>query len=205
MKVVVIGIGTTAVSVADILRESRNFTIVGFVGTSDEELRFKQGPLSRDYSFLGDHSVLAHLHSEGVAGFVTAIGDNSIREKTFYEASECGLVAINVVSKLAIVNSSCKIGSGVIIAPGVNIGPGVIIEDNVIIESSVVIDVNSVIGANTYIGTGAIIAGETQIGKNVSLGVGVIVETRKEIGKNQVVPAGSIIRENLEGLYASQK
>ena len=205
MKIVIIGIGTTAYSVANILRENRNFSIAGFVGNADEESRFNSGPLKKDYSFLGDRSVLSKLSNEGITGFVAAIGDNSAREKAFYEASEKGLVAINVISKQAIVNNSCIMGKGIIISPGANIGPGVIIDDNVVIESSVVIDVNSMISSNVYIGPGAILCGEVQIRKNVSIGAGVIIEAGREVGKNQMISAGSIIREDLEGLFGYQK
>ena len=37
MKIVIIGAGTSAITVADILIRDRNFTIAGFIGTDEEE------------------------------------------------------------------------------------------------------------------------------------------------------------------------
>jgi len=41
MKVVIIGAGTGAANVADILIHDKNFKLYGFVGTTEEEGKFK--------------------------------------------------------------------------------------------------------------------------------------------------------------------
>ena len=80
MKTAILGIGTTSIVVSDIITESHNFTIAGFVGTEAENERFEQNKIVNLYPFLGDYSILGKLQKHNINRFVVAIGDNVIRE-----------------------------------------------------------------------------------------------------------------------------
>ena len=86
MKVAIIGVGTTAMIVADIIARSHNFTLAGFVGTSEEQERLKRSKVYHGSPFLGDHSILKDLRKDNIGGFVAAIGDNKIRAVAQAEA-----------------------------------------------------------------------------------------------------------------------
>lgn len=201
MKIVIIGVGTTAMTVADIISESHNFTLAGFIGTREESEKLANSKVYGNIPFLGDHSILSELKVTGITGFVSAIGDNEIREQRYYEALQAGLTPINAVSRRASINPDVSLGRGIVVSPGVVLSHGVTLGDNVILAPSVVIDVNSVIGANCHFYTGVVIAGACKIEKNVTLRTGVIVESEVKIGKNQDIPAGTVISKDMERLY----
>lgn len=204
MKVVIIGAGTTAMTAADIISESHNFTLAGFIGTHDEAERLANSKVYGNIPFLGDHSILGELKVTGIIGFIVAIGENNTREQRFYEALQAGLVPINAVSRNASINPGVSLGRGLIISPGVVISHGVTLEDDIIIGPSVVISVNSKIGSHCHFYSGVVIDGACTIEKNVTLRAGVIVETGVKIGKNQDIPAGAIISKDMERLYRKE-
>lgn len=200
MKVAILGAGTTAVVVADIITESHNFTIAGFVGNESEKERLSDGKIYGNYPFLGDYSILNKLKKNNINRFVAAIGDNAVREKLYYKALQKGLNPINVISGNAIIHHSVKIGLGVVISPGVILSHGVEIGDNTILDPSVVIDVNTQVGSHCYCYPGSTICGGCILEKNVTLRANSVVEPEIRIGKNQVINAGRVVSENIEGL-----
>jgi sugar O-acyltransferase (sialic acid O-acetyltransferase NeuD family) len=187
--------------VADIIMESHNFKLAGFVGTSEEEKVLRSSNIYRDISFLGDRGIVDKLNKGDIQGFICAIGDEYIREKAFYECSEAGLTPINAISSKVVINPDVSLGRGVVISPGVILSHGVKIGDNVILDSAVVMDVNVSVGAHSYLSPGVVISGGCVIEKNVRMGAGVIVENGLKIGKNQKIAAGTVVTKNLEGLY----
>jgi len=204
MKVVIVGVGTTAMIVADIIMESHNFNLAGFIGTTEEEKILRSSNVYHDLPFLGDRGIISRLNEGGIAGFICAIGDVYIREKAFYECSEAGLTPVNAISGKALINPDVTLGRGIVISPGVILSHGVKISDNVILDPAVVMDVNVSVGSHCYLSSGVVLSGAVTIQKNVHLGPGVIVDGGLKVGKNQTVGAGTTISENLEGLYRKE-
>ena len=205
MKVAIIGVGSAAMTVADIIMESHNFHLAGFVGTKEEEKNLKNLKLHQNIPFLGKHSVLPRLKEGDIMGFIIAIGDNSIREEAFYEALQADLVPINAVSHKAIINPDVILGKGIVISPGVVLSHGVTIGDNVILDPSVIIHVNASIGDHCHLRSGSVVCGSVAVEKNVLLGAGCIIESLVKVGKNQNVSSGTVVHESLEGLYREDK
>ena len=196
MKTVIIGAGTSAVAVADILMQDRNIKLVGFVGLEEEESIQLEGTY-KDLPVLGGKDFLNRLIDDGVAGFVVGVGDNRLREKRFYEASSAGLVPVSAISPAAVIELSVRIGPGVIISPGVVLCHGVELGENSCIDPGVVIEGYTVIGENCSIAAGGIIGGKVKIGRGSALGARCTVSSFIEIGKNASIPTGAIVRENI--------
>jgi len=202
MQVVIIGAGSVAHVVADIISNQHNFSLKGFIGTPEEEEKFREKELYGMGMFLGDHSIIPHLHEDQVFGFIVAVGDNYIREKYFYECQQHNLYPVNAISSDAIIRSSARIGKGVIIFPGAMICASVTICNNVIIESGVISNVNSEIGDHSHIRSGTIIRGLVKVGKNVYIGPRSYIQA--DVGKNNEVPFGGIVTTKLEDKYREE-
>lgn len=202
MKVVIIGAGSVAHVVADIITNQHNFVLKGFVGTAEEEEMFRERELYGMGMFLGDHSVIPHLRDDGVFGFIVAIGDNYMREKRYYECQQHGLYPINAISSDAVVRGNVSVGKGIIICPGALICTSVYIGDNVIIESGVICNVNSKIGDHSNIRSGTIIAGMVNIGKNVYVGPRSYIKA--DVGKNNEISFGEIITSKVDDKYREE-
>lgn len=204
MKVVIIGAGTGAANVADILIHDKNFKLYGFVGTTEEEGKFTGKKLYNEIPFLGDHSILPKLRENDIVGFVVAISINTIREKSYYEAVQAKLIPINVISPHTIINPFVKIGKGVVICAGSIILHGAEIGNNTFIGTGAIIENNTKIGENCVIATSCVIGGECEIRRNVKLNMRSTVNYRVDIGKNQQVGAGVIVSESLPDLVRSE-
>ena len=204
MKVVVIGVGATAMIVADILMESHNFKLAGFVGTTEEEKVLRSSNVYHDFPFLGDRGIVQRLKEGDIDGFICAIGDVFIRERVFYECSEAGLTPINAISSKAFINPEASLGRGIVISPGAIVSHGAMISDNVILDPAVVVDVKCSVSSHCYLSSGVVLSGACTVEKNVTLGAGVIVGTGLRVGKNQNLLAGTIVNESLEGLFRKE-
>lgn len=204
MKVVIIGAGTGAAGVSDILIRDKNFKLYGFIGTTEEESKFIGKKLYNDIPFLGDRSLLPKLRENDVVGFVIAISINSVREKSYYEAIQSKLIPINVISPHAIIEPSAKIGKGVVISAGSIILHDVEIGDNTFIGSGVIVENNTKIGENCVIAASCVIGGECEIGRNVKLNMRSTINHCTRVGKNQHVEAGTIVNESLPDLIRNE-
>jgi len=204
MKVVIIGAGTCAMAIADILVRDRNFRLAGFIGTTEEESRLRGKKLYGEIPFVGDHDILKKLKQDNIVGFVAAIKNNSHREKAYYEATQAGLTPINVISRHAVIEPSVNIGKGVVVCAGCIISHGVHIGNNAILESGVIVEINVKVGENCFFSSACVIGGECDIRKNVTFGVRSSVLPHIKIGKNQTIEHGKLVRESLSDLMREE-
>ena len=204
MKIIILGMGSAALSIADILTSEYNYDIAGFVGTKEEDAKFHGKEIYRDFRFLGDRSIMKNLVNQKVGGFIVAIGDRYVREEAYYQACSEGLVPINAISKNAFLENNIKIGSGVVISSGCIIQHGVTIGDNCFLASGSIFDFKSSIAENCNISAGCIIGSNTKIEKNVLIGARAIIAPKILIGKNQNVESNILVNKNLPGLLRKQ-
>lgn len=200
MKIVIIGAGTCAFAVADILVRDRNFKLSGFIGTTEEESRLMGKKIYGEVPFIGDHSILKQLKKDNIVGFVAAIGNNYRREKAYYDATGAGLVPINVISHDAVIEPSVELGKGIVVCAGCVISHGVSIENNTILRPVVVVGNNTRIGENCFLSSGCIIDGGCEIRRNVKFGIYSATLQDLKIGKNQNIAPGRIVAESLPDL-----
>ena len=130
MRIVVIGVGSTALNVVEILSPNHTFSIYGFIGVPEENNKYFNKTVYKNIRYLGDRSVLKKLKNEDVFGFIVGVGDRFKRELAFYEGLSSGLIPINAISKNALIEPSVKIGKGVIINSGAILSHNVNILDN---------------------------------------------------------------------------
>ena len=202
MKVVIIGAGSVAHMVADIILSDHNFVLEGFVGTPEEEREYKEEELYGLGSFLGDHTVIPHLQDDGVFGFVVAVGDNYLREKYYYECQQYNLVPVNVVSSDVIIRQNVSLGKGVIVCPGAILCSGVTVGNNVIIETGVICNVNSEVCDHSILCSGTIISSMVKIGKNVHIGMRSYIGD--DVGKNNKISIGEIVTTKIEDQFREE-
>lgn len=200
MKVIILGAGTCAMSVADILMQNRNFKLVGFVGTHEEESGLMNQKIYGEVPFVGDYNILPKLKQDGVMGFVAAMRSNSHREKAYYLAVQAGLIPINVISPRAVLEPSVRLDKGVVINAGCIISHEVKISNNVIVEAGSLIGINSTLGDNCFISQGCIIGGKCHLGRNVFLGAGSTILPYTDVGKSQIIEAGTVVKKTLGDL-----
>ena len=197
MKIIIIGAGTTAKGIANILYENKEHNIIGFLGSNEEVKKNKGKKIFNSFELIGDRSLLKDLKKEDNFGFVVAIGDPKIRESVYSEAIASNLIPIKVISKNSIISQSAIISDGVIIKNGVIIGHNVLIGENTLIESGTIVEINSNIGPNCTIESSVLLNGENIGKKNVHIKFRTAINSYINIGKNQNIKENSYIDKNL--------
>jgi len=200
MNIIILGAGSTAISVSEIILSSKIFNIMGFVGTEKENKEFENKIIYKNIPFLGGKKYLNNIPKKKSPGFVSAIGNRYFRELAFYEAIRSDFIPVNIISNKSSIENSSNIESGVIIFPHTYISFNVNISENTLIETNVVIESNVNIGSNCNIESSSIISGDVIIKKNVVIGKNSVIAPNVIIGKNQSIKPNSYIENNLPDL-----
>lgn len=148
-----------------------------------------------DYELLPD-KVLGDVDSyEICAGdvFTCAVGTPKARKVLVEKISARGGEFINLISTLAYVMPTVKLGRGVIICPYVNIGDRAELEDFVAINDISIIGHDAQIGKFSCVMPHANVAGKCKIGAEVFIGSGAIILPKAKVGDGATVGAGSVV------------
>jgi len=192
-KIFIWGAGGQGRVVLDILRENKNFEIVGFID-SNKKLK---GKIVDGVEVLGDKSVLKGLHQKGVQTGIVAIGTNTDRCEVadYLRAHKFHLV--NAIHPRAFITSNVVIGSNVTITAGAIICVHTVVGDDVIINTGAIVDHHSIIGKGVHIAPGAKLAGGVEIGGKAFIGIGAVIIQYLKIGNNSIIGAGSVVLKDI--------
>ena len=204
MKVIIIGAGSTAKVVCEILSESHEYNIVGYIGNENDTISIKKKNIPLSIPYLGERHILSKLKSQDIYGFIVAVGNNLIREKVFYEAINSGLNPINAISNKAIIENTSVINQGSIIKAGAIISHNAIIGSNCLIENGVIVEAYCNILDNCNLESGSIIGSRSLISKNVVIGMRSVVPKESNIGKNQIIKSNQVVNKELPDLFRNE-
>lgn len=125
--------------------------------------------------------------------FTCAVGTPHARKVLVEKILARGAEFINLVSNLAYVMPTVKLGRGVIIAPYVNIGDCAELDDFAAVNDVVIIGHDAQVGKFSCVMPHANIAGKSKIGAEVFIGSGAIILPKAKVGDGATVGAGSVV------------
>lgn len=194
MKVVILGCGGHARSVADVLLDLRADVTLVFV---DENARPGERILGRvvhPYADLQRPELLDHA-------VVPAAGDNARRHALFAMFPDRNM--ISVVSRRAYVSGFATVGRGCFVGNYAHVGPEAVVGDGTIVNTAAVVEHETVLGVGCHVGPRAVVCGRCRIGDRVFLGAGATVRDGVTIGSDVVVGAGGVVTADLPepGVY----
>jgi sugar O-acyltransferase (sialic acid O-acetyltransferase NeuD family) len=189
MKIIIIGAGGHGRVVLDILRNSHQVEVAGFID-ADNALHHK---FIDGIEVLGDFSLLQQFGKLCVGGAIVAIGDNRIRNSYAQAMEKIGISLVNAIHPAATIAGNAHIGKNVVIAAGVTICTHAVIADSVICNTGCIIDHESTIRQAAHICPGVKIAGHVKIGELAFVGIGSTVVQSVEVGESAVVGAGAVV------------
>lgn len=193
-KIIIIGKGGHARSVADIIERQNLFEIAGYI--VNEEAKEAE----EDYPILGKDEDLLGLFKEGISNVAMGIGfmgKSKLREKIYFKLKEIGYhfpVICDpsaIVSSRAVIEEGCMIGKGAIINAGARIGRLCIINTGAIIEHDCIIQDFS------HISVGTVLCGAVRVGKETFVGANSTVIQGRGIGERCIIAAGAVVRKEL--------
>lgn len=194
-KIVLIGAGGHAKTIADTIEKQNLFEIVGFV-----DLGEKRDKSYRTYDIIGNDEDLEKLYVCGIHHAFVCIGfmgNSAIREKIYDKLIQTGFHLPVIIDETAVVAEDVQIGEGTYIGRNAVINTEVSIGKMCIINTAAVVEHESVIGNFSHIAVGAVLCGKTEAGKSVFIGANTTVIQYVKIGKNSIVGAGSVVLKDI--------
>jgi len=193
-NVVFIGGGGHSLVCADIINQSNNLILAGFVDIDKNASLSKNG-----YECLGDDQDLEILAKKYKYFFITfgQIKSPQIRIKVFKNILKAGGCFPVLKSNFSYVSPSVEIGKGSLIMNGCVINSYASIGQNCIINSNSVIEHEAKIESHVHIAPSAIILGNATIKEGTFVGAGSIIREGVTIKKNTVIKAGDRVMKDI--------
>lgn len=148
-----------------------------------------------EYELLPD-KVLGDVESYQICAddvFTCAVGTPKARRILSEKILTRGGQFINVISTLAYIMPTVKLGRGVIIAPHTCIGDNARLDDFVATNALTIIGHDAQIGKYSCVMPHANVAGKCKIGSEVFIGSGAIILPKAKVGDGATVGAGSVV------------
>lgn len=187
-KIVLVGYGGHARSVADVIEREGKYHIVGYTENTVKK---------SEYTYLGKDDILQELFNKGVnkaAICLGYLGKNTVREDLYVKIKRIGYELPAIVDPSAIVSKSAIIQEGTFIGKNAVINAEAAIGKMCIINTGAVIEHECVIGDYVHVAVGAILCGHVVVKEAAFIGANTVVIQNKIIESKKIIPAGVTIR-----------
>lgn len=191
--IVIVGFGGHAKSVADCIKRSKNYNIVGYTDAAER---------NSEYVYLGTDDELESLYYSGVRNAVICIGylgKGSTRQIIYEKLKAIGYNLPIIIDPSAIISDTVQIEEGTFV------GKGVIVNSDARIGKMVILNTNSIVEHECYVGdfshvaVSAVLCGQVRLGNAVFVGANATIIQNVKIEDNSMIPAGRVIIKDVLG------
>lgn len=193
-KLVLWGASSHARVVADIIRLSGDYQIVGFL---DDVSVLRHNTEFCGAKILGGSEQLDTLKDDDVTHVFMAFGNNRARLDLAQLARSKGYALATAIHPMATIAADVEVGEGTTIMAGAVINPAVRIGENAIINSSAVIEHECVIHDGVHVSAGVLIGGNVTIRQATTIEIGATVGARVVIGSDSIIGAGAVVLKDI--------
>lgn len=198
--ILLIGGGGHCASVIDVIEAGDDYEIVGIVEAPGVDAKSLLG-----YPVIGTDENLAAL-LQTTPHCVITVGQleyAAVREMLYTKVKHHGGILPTIVSPLARVARSAKLGEGVVVMHHVIVNQFAVVGDNSIINNKALIEHGAQIGKHCHVATGALVNGDAEVSDECFIGSGAILVQGVMIPKKSVVGAGAVVIQHLKtpGVY----
>ncbi|WP_258359753.1 acetyltransferase [Moorella sulfitireducens (nom. illeg.)] len=194
LPIVLIGAGGHAKVVADIIRKTGAYEIIGCTDPRKDNALISWG-----IKYLGTDEILPDLLQTGVnqAAMGLAGFNNTIRRRLYEKIRELGFIFPVLSHPAASIAPGVRLSEAAIIMAAAVINPDVTVGENVIINTGAIIEHDCIIGHSAQIGPGAILCGGVIIEEGAFIGAGACIIQGKRIGRGAIIGSGAIVIEDV--------
>lgn len=125
------------------------------------------------------------------------IGENSIRERLFFQLSDFGYEALTICHPDASISKYASVGAGTFIARGVLINPLATLGRGCIINTGAIIEHECTIGDFVHIAPGVVLAGNVNVGNGAFVGANAVIKQGVKIGTKSTIGAGAVVLKDI--------
>ena len=185
-KIVLIGGGGHALSVADSIIQNKEYDIVGYTDfVPNEGFVFK---------YLGNDDILQKCYNEGVKhAFICLgyMGHGRIRDELYGKLKNIGFEIPYIVDGTASIACNCRIGSGTYVGKNAVVNANSVVGDLAIINTGAIIEHSCSVGDYSHVAVGSVLCGEVIVGDHSLIGAGTTVLQGVHIGNDCIIGMGS--------------
>ena len=187
--IVIWGAAGHAKVVADVLRATARFELVGLL---DDTAPQRRGELHYGIPILGGREVLDGLLANGTR-LMFGFGDNAARLRIGAEMAARGFIFPVLVHPSAVVSPTAQIGAGSFVAAGAVVNADARVGAQVIVNSGAIVEHDNEVGDAVHLSPRACLSGWVRVGRGSWIGSGAVVRDRITIGERCVVGVGSVV------------
>lgn len=188
-KIVLVGFGGHARSVADSVERIGIYDIIGYTD-------IKKSDIDNGYKYLGTDDELEDIYAKGIHCAVITLGQmgvDTIRHKLYQKLKSIGFKLPVIVDPSAIISNNSIIGEGTFIGKNVVVNSNTKIGKMSIINTGAICEHDNIIGEFTHLAVGVTCSGTVSIGNNSFVGVNSTIIQNIKIGNNVIIGAGSTV------------
>jgi sugar O-acyltransferase (sialic acid O-acetyltransferase NeuD family) len=187
-RLIILGAGGHARSIADIVLEQGEYALVGFLDDVYPDLNSVW-----DIPLLGKLGAASGFRGMADCAFV-AIGNNRIRDSLFQTVREAGFELPSIVHTRAVVSPRATLGRGVAIMAGAVAGTEATLGDGVIVNAGAVVDHHAKVDDFGHLGVNAAIAGGSRLGRGAWMQAGSALGYGVEVAAGRVLVPGEAMK-----------
>lgn len=195
-KILILGSGGHAKSVADTIERQGIFEITGFIEHSECEKKEYHG-----YRIIGTDDDLEKFFKAGIENAAIGIGylgKGNIRNHLYKKLKMIGFKLPVICDPSAIIASDVRIAEGVFVGKRAVINTMSQVERIAIINTGAMIEHDCYIGGETHIAVGAVLCGGVSVGAGCFVGAGAVVIQGRIIGDYVCIGAGATVLGDIE-------
>lgn len=190
VDVVVVGAGGHAREIADIVRATGNFRVLGFLADS---LPGPTDPIGSTY--LGTIDQLERFSPH----FVLAIGDSQVRAHVSARLDALGGRPISAVHPDSSIGRNVELGEGTILFPGARLTTDVQLGRHCHVNVNASVSHDSRLADFVTISPGSVVCGAVVVGARSYVGANACIIQNLTIGNDVMIGAGAVVTHHLPG------
>lgn len=195
-KMIILGKGGHAESLADIVERENKYEIAGYVINDSYQQAGKE-----KYPVLGGDMELERIFQSGIRNAALGIGylgKSDLREKLWNKLKMIGFSLPVICDPTAILAENVQLGEGTMVGKGAIINANASVGKMCIINTGAIVEHGCIVEAFSHISVGSVLCGEVWVGKASFVGANATVIQGKKIGNHCIVGAGTTVRKNVE-------
>ncbi len=195
-RIILIGSGGHAGSVADSILQSRQYEIAGYIEREDIG---EKGSLG--IPVLGTDSDLEAVFAAGIhTAFVTIgyMGNGHVRERIYDRLKQIGYRIPAVIDPSAILADGARIGEGTFVGKRAVVNSNAQVGRMCIVNTGAIVEHDNEIGEFSHIAVGSVLCGGVKVGKRAFIGANAAVIQGVRIGDGAIVGAGATVRHDIK-------
>lgn len=189
-QVLILGSGSFAEEVADVISEIPQVTLAGFVENQDGSLT---GELLRGLPiyWVDQLAELAETHT-AICGLGTTFRSRYVEQVEQYD-----LAFTTLVHPSARVSTQASLAEGTFVSTAAVIASYTTVGKHVSVNRAALIGHHTQIGPFVTVGPGANIAGNCRIGQSTYIGMSAVILDHISVGSHSVIGAGAVVTRNV--------